>query len=448
MCIRDRVLGVEDVLSQYVAKVIEQDNRALLIVLDGMSWAVCHELLDDLRKDHWFDATLNENSLPPNPVIATLPSETKYSRTSLLSGKLATGTYSNEKRNFEANEALKQCCNRHSPPTLYHKKDVTKGSRGGVSDDLSDAILSETHNVIGVVINAIDDRLANASQVRDSWTVDRILPLGSLLRLARDSGRVVILASDHGHVWHRHDSGYDKASEGSRWRKSEGDTKDGELVFEGQRVVPEDANGELIAPWTETIHYKRQQHGYHGGATPQEMVCPLVILTDQSSGYKGLSPCRYQEPAWWTAAPERSAAKPEPQVTVTVPPSGQRTLFDTMPKDDPKTTDVTPKEVSAEWITQLLDSQGYKDQKAMIRRHAPQDDVVRACLDALHVAGGMMTPAAFSKAADIPAARLDPLVAQMRRILNVDGYEILTLDRNENKVELNIAKLRRQFDID
>ena len=53
-----------------------------------------------------------------------------------------------------------------------------------------------------------------------------------------------------------------------------------------------------------------------------------------------------------------------------------------------------------------------------------------------------MTPAAFSKAADIPAARLDGLIARIQRLLNVDGYEILTLNRNENKIELNVAKLK------
>ena len=52
------VCGVEDVLEQIVAKVAEADNRVLLIVLDGMSWAVCHELLDDIRREHWFEATL------------------------------------------------------------------------------------------------------------------------------------------------------------------------------------------------------------------------------------------------------------------------------------------------------------------------------------------------------------------------------------------------------
>ncbi len=52
------VCGVEEVLSQFVAKIAGVDNRVLLIVLDGMSWPVCHELLTDIRQDHWFEATL------------------------------------------------------------------------------------------------------------------------------------------------------------------------------------------------------------------------------------------------------------------------------------------------------------------------------------------------------------------------------------------------------
>ena len=48
----------------------------------------------------------------------------------------------------------------------------------------------------------------------------------------------------------------------------------------------------------------------------------------------------------------------------------------------------------------------------------------------------------------MPAARLDQVIANIRRVLNVDGYEILVIDRTENKVELNIAKLKRQFDVE
>jgi hypothetical protein len=76
------------------------------------------------------------------------------------------------------------------------------------------------------------------------------------------------------------------------------------------------------------------------------------------------------------------------------------------------------------------------------------DALLQACLSALNSSGGIMTPTAFAKAADISMARLNGLVQQIARVLNVDGYDILTLDRTENRVELNIAKLRRQFDLD
>src|SRR5262245_12550206 len=35
------------------------------IVLDGMSWAVCHELLNDFRQEHWFEATPDGTSALP-----------------------------------------------------------------------------------------------------------------------------------------------------------------------------------------------------------------------------------------------------------------------------------------------------------------------------------------------------------------------------------------------
>ena len=72
---------------------------------------------------------------------------------------------------------------------------------------------------------------------------------------------------------------------------------------------------------------------------------------------------------------------------------------------------------------------------------------MRRALIVLEGSGGLMTPAAFSNAADIPAARLDGHVARIQRLLNVDGYDVMTLNRSENKIELNVARLRRQFDL-
>ena len=445
------IIGVEHVLEQVVAKAVQANNRVLLVVLDGMSWAVCHELLEDIRQDHWFEATLDEGSPAPPVVIATVPSETKYSRTSLLAGKLLTGDSSTERQSFVVNPALVQCSDRRNPPVLFHKKDITRGGRGGVSDELSEMILNTTQRIVGVVINAIDDRLATAQQIRDDWTINRIAPLGALLRLARDSGRLVILASDHGHVWHRSDTEQEQGSEGSRWRVNDGRIEDGEIVISGNRVLPKESNGTVIVPWSETIRYKRQQHGYHGGATPQEMVCPLVILTDKSSAYSGLMPCTFAKPDWWSPAPVAAPVKVEPAVPVIATAKRAPSLFDNLTDEVPKPIEspkVVEKPKIGPWIDRLLSSQAYKVQKALVRRHPPEDDDVRRCLLALESQGGIMTPVAFAKAADIRAGGLDGLIAKVQRVLNVDGYEILSFSRNENRVELNITKLLRQFDLE
>ena len=35
------------------------------------------------------------------------------------------------------------------------------------------------HKVVGVVVNAVDDRLRTAQQIRDTWTIEAIRPLGA-----------------------------------------------------------------------------------------------------------------------------------------------------------------------------------------------------------------------------------------------------------------------------
>lgn len=445
------ICGVENVLSQIVVKVAEAGNRVLLIVLDGMSWAVCHELLEDIRRDHWYEATPDGASLPPVPVIAAIPSVTGYSRTSLLSGKLERGDASVEKRNFEAHPLLKQCCEKQHPPLLFHKKEVSEGTRGVVGEDLSRAILTANNRVVGVVINAIDDFLSKGDQMPMIWSISRINHLGALLKLARDSGRVVVIASDHGHVWHRPDAASFPSDEGSRWRAKNGILRDGELLMSGARVRDEKGQQSLIAPWAERIYYSRRQNGYHGGITPQEMVCPLVLLTDKSSAYSGLHECEHPKPEWWFSAPTATAPVEEPPVTATVSKS-PTSLFDNVGDEVEAITPSVPtpsKTVpSKAWVTRLMTSEAYKNQRDLIRRHAPEDDVVRRCLETLDGSGGIMTPTAFSKAAGVPPARLDGLIALIQRLLNVDGYEILTLSRNENRIELNVVKLKRQFDLE
>ncbi len=439
------LIGVENVLSEQLAPVAKL-NPVLMIVMDGLSWAVCHELLEDIRQAHWYEASLGEDSNISSSVIATIPSETKYSRTSLLSGELITGDASTEKRHFVAHARLLDVSSSSRPPMLFHKNEISTGSRGGVSKDLQTAIMAEDQRIVGVVINAVDDRLANAQQIRDEWTVDRINPLGGLLRFARDSGRVVVLASDHGHVWHQADAEFDRGKDGSRWRRRDSECEDGERVISGSRVLAENDGNGIIVPWTETLHYRRKRHGYHGGATPQEMLCPFTLLVHRSSTVSGVSECSYAKPEWWSPSPDEIVdgeivVKVKRTPKTIVDESGQQRLFvEVVESAESELAEVV-------WITQLLGSDAYQTKKKLVRRHVPDDSLVRKCLTVLDENGGLMTPAAFSKAASLPAARLDGLVSKLKRMLNVDGYELIDLDRNENKVELHIEKLKRQFDL-
>lgn len=457
----DGLLGVEDVLQDVVAKTCEAKHNVLMIVLDGMSWAACHELLEDVQSEHWFEATLNKSSAPLNPVIATLPSVTGFSRASLLSGFLTKGDSSVERKNFESSTVLRPLCDKKFPPVLFHKKDATEGARGGLSEDLRKAILEPRTRIVGVVINAIDDRLGSAQQVRDDWTIDRISVLGSILQLASDSGRVVIFASDHGHVWHRPDARLYSGDAGTRWRSSSGPLQEGELVATGQRVRDEADKNAVIVPWSEAVYYGRQQNGYHGGATPQEMICPLVILRNKASSDSGLFECEYPKPNWWVASLTPVSQTPEPTAPVFAPgPKRPPSLFDLIideepspkieqPSVNPDRSQPTDQPVgSTPWIEKLLVSQTYKDQKGFVKRHPPDDDLVRRSLMALDSNGGIQTPAAFCKFTDLPAGRLDGLMALLQRLLNVDGYEVLIFTRAKDRIELNLAKLKRQFELD
>ncbi len=131
---------------------------------------------------------------------------------------------------------------------LYHKRDLTASSRGALASEVRQSILSQKHKVVGVVINAIDDRWRNAQQMRDTWTVEAIRPLGSLLQAAREAGRIVILTSNHGHVGHRHGPSTAFPDAGERWRPESDPVGPGEVLVQGRRVRGLHEQTQVIVP--------------------------------------------------------------------------------------------------------------------------------------------------------------------------------------------------------
>jgi hypothetical protein len=448
------IVPVERFVDAVVAPRAEAGNRLLVIVLDGMSWPVVHELLPGLRRAHWQEVTyLDEGVLPPS-LLATIPCVTEVSRTSLLTGQVRRGTADDEKRLFAEHPALSAACARRHPPVLLHKAELTEGSRGGLSEQASQVILNADKRVVGVVINAIDDRLAGAQQVRDRWTIEHIKPLGALLQAARDAGRIVVMASDHGHVWHREDSVLRRAEGGERWRLAAGAVEAHEVLLEGPRVRTLQDQTRVIVPWEEGIRYGMARNGYHGGATPQEMLAPLLLLAPMSSqSGKGLSWCQFAVPAWWDepsmeAGPSHDVPAERPER-----PARPATLFDYKALEESAPEESIPPKSpthagSESPFQMLLCSDVYTSQKQLVQKHLPDDTTVLRCLGALDRHGGTLTFAALAQEAGVLPLRLDGLLAKLQRLLNVDGYEVLQVDRTQNRVSLNASLLRRQFELE
>jgi hypothetical protein len=54
-----------------------------------------------------------------------------------------------------------------------------------------------------------------------------------------------------------------------------------------------------------------------------------------------------------------------------------------------------------------------------------------------------MTAATFAARIGLPPLRLPGFVAQLQRMLNLDGYPILDLDRDRDAVTLDVPLLKR-----
>lgn len=442
-----RLMGaipIEEVLTQVVGPLAES-NPVLVVVVDGMSVAIFREFLDDLLKRNWVllaPAKGKLQGLAPLAGIAAIPTITEVSRSSLLSGELTRGGSSVEKQNFKKHPALLSVSKPKRLPLLLHKGDLLQAGGTELSSAARDAVAAKEQHVVGVVLNAVDDHLDNADQVRPRWTLDYFFqPLAALLETARLAGRIVILTSDHGHVLDA-DTTRQKSDFGDRWRVSDGEAGEGEVVLTGQRVGTA-AGNRVIAPWSERIRYGGKKNGYHGGASPQEVIVPIGVIAPPNVRAPGWVEAGPSYPSWWEVSfEERAAALPavEP-ARVRRPKVSQGQLF-------PKSEAEPPGPAKVAWIEALFGSETYQAQKKLVGRSAPRDADVERFLIALDERGGKLTRNALATRLDYAPVRLGGVVAVVRRLLNVEGYAVLSLDPASDTVELNAGLLRKQFEID
>ena len=451
----DTIVPVEQVLERMIAP-IAAAKPVLVVVIDGMSVAVFRELMADVLGHDW--VLLAEEGVGLRPALATVPSVTEVSRTSLLTGKLAQGHAPNEKVGFAEHPALLKTCRSGFPPVLFHKASLQETDDSSLAADIRKEIGSAHRKIVGVVVNAVDDHLLKGEQIDTRWSRDEIKVLPVLLHEAKMAGRTVILLSDHGHILDCNAKGKQYEG-GERWRFDETNVSEGELKVSGVRVVIPETR-KLIAPWTEKIRYGIKKNGYHGGVSPQEMVIPIAVLNSSNAFPAGWSEAPVDTPLWWDIATSPTSAEPETVLKLKPAepkpvPSGMLFNVDELVQQAENAATVvvipdsivTPPKAQAEWISRLLLSHVYEEQKRLGGRSVPADAVITRLLQAIDERGGKITSAALARAIQMPPLRLRGLLAIAQRVFNVDGYEVLSRDDVSDTIQLDRALLLKQFDL-
>lgn len=428
-----QLIPVERILDEIVVPLAEH-VPVLVIVIDGMSSAVCHELVASITRQDWV-ALCEDGHDKQRPGLAVLPSVTQASRASLLCGKLTCGDATDEQRGFASHPGLLQHSRPSLPPKLFHKADLQTEE-----EKVRDAILRPQQRVVGVVINAVDDLLLKGEQLDIRWSKDQISVLSTLLHEAETADRVVVLLADHGHVLEHHTRSLQQDGGGERWRVDDGHVVDGELALRGPRILMPDAQ-QLVAPWTERIRYGPKKSGYHGGVSPQEMIVPIAVLSvrDPCPGWAAVS---IETPVWWQESPPQLALQDTgtsvQKLTESQEPSGLP-LFDFAQAQQG---------VSPDWIHALLNSPVFAKQKESVGQAEVVDNYLAVLLEALDRAEGKLPLVALARAVKTPAARLNSLITVLQQVLNIDGYQILSRDEDSGSIELNRDLLCRQFETD
>jgi hypothetical protein len=434
----DRFILIENVLKEAIAPVAKQ-QPVLMLVLDGMSVAAFRLLLRDILRQSWVEIAHEDTALP-KPVLATLPSVTAISRRALFLGRLEPGTNGTEEGEFQKNDLLFHESGSQVRPQLFKMGDLSDEGQGGISSKVRSAIADKKCRVVSVVINAIDDHLDSGKQVDITWTRNTIRGLRDLLRMAAESERLVIMTSDHGHVldFGTKQAASPKDHRGDRHRTADGNVVEGEREFEGARVYQATGYNRITLACAAGIRYGAVKRGYHGGANPQEMVVPFVVLADVRANIPGgWHPIPSHQPAWWMI--DASDVIPAPIKK----PKTEKVVegLDLFEQAGKKAGS------GGTWIEELLSCPIYLEQSKLAVRGAPPDELMTRLLSGLHSRGGTAIKQALAQELGMPPFRVDGLIQNVSRILNVDSYEVIGFERASDTVTLNMGLLRTQFEL-
>ena len=100
------------------------------------------------------------------------------------------------------------------------------------------------------------------------------------------------------------------------------------------------------------------------------------------------------------------------------------------------------------WVEALYNSSTFVNQVRLAGPAAPRPELITTFLNVLDERGGRVIKRALAQKIGQPELRINGIIAAMRRLLNVDGYGVLSVDEASQTVILNLELLKIQFGLE
>lgn len=440
------ILRVEDIINQLVAPLAKQ-RKVLLLVLDGMSCSVFSELVEDLTRRDWLTIGKDDKS---NAALAAIPSLTAISRKALFSGKVDHQDKRTEVVAFRESESLAPVSIK-SKPKLFLKGDLSEAGNTTLSTEVRDTLENLNQQVVSILLNVVDDQLSGSDQLKITWEVDKLHFLRQILESACVGERTVILVSDHGNVLELNQTQKigEKLKGGDRYR-DEGELIDpvNEIRIEGTRVEQATGQRAVVTAATDRIRYSGKKAGYHGGCADMELVIPIAILQKgQEDTPEGWDYVDLIAPDWWQWDSNESDVEEVSKASAR--PRKRKTTA----KVEPDTLNLelslqeTSEQTEAAWIDSLFNSEVFKEQFESLGRTPLKKAMVRSFVNIMAQRKGAAPMTVLASEMGLPAMRLRGMIAQLRRLFNIDGYEIVSEEKDTSRITFDTSMALKQFSV-
>ncbi|MFB6351357.1 MAG: hypothetical protein ABEK29_06170, partial [Bradymonadaceae bacterium] len=218
----------------------------------------------------------------------------------------------------------------------------------------------------------------------------------------------------------------------ARWREADEPPRDGERTFSGPAVEQLTGADEIVAAWSERLRYtKHTQPGYHGGASMQEIVTPLLVLSrDDERATDGFTSFTDAPPNWWRLEQPARRADLDETTDDTDEETRQLELLDESP-----TTDI-------QWVRELARTDQFR--AAADRRNVDVETAARVIAN-VHVNDDRMALPSLANVLGRSERRTETLLSVVKKVVNLEGYSALEYRRIDEIVTLDPGLLRRQF---